>query len=511
VRVARPVVVRAVSTSAALLIAAGLSACGNQPSAEAPKRRNLIKLGAGLSAPSVARLANAFVADGLVGITWNGRSVDRVVSKWEWSDDRLKLTLHLRPNLKWHDKSPVKIEEFKQTLEAALKVTTGSVSYASVTQVALDPNAPDVVQIRLSRPEAFFLADLAGSTLQHPTNAQIGTGPFKYEGASENTIRLSAFDEYYRGRPQLDDVEIKNFGEPRGSWAALMRGDVDGVHEIAPNVANLPDPDGQRSYPFIRPYFIQLAFNTHHPALRNPVVRQALSYGVDRQAIIEIGMNKQGSVAEGPIWPYHWAYSTAQKTYSHNTEAATLRLESAGLKVKPGKAGRMPSRLHLRCLAPSNSALFEKIALVLQKQLYEIGVDLEIVPLPGEDVGKRLDSGDFETVLIQRTTGRSLSWTYSTYHSSMSGYGYSAADNVLDRLRQTTNEGEIRAAVGDLQQIFHDNPPAIFIAWPKTARVVSSRIKVPDPDETGREAVSKEAGRDVLSSLWLWQPVNATK
>lgn len=466
----------------------------------------MLKLGVGYpSGPAVDRFVNAFVADSLVGTTWNGRPVDRVVSAWEWVDPTT-LKLRVRPGLKWHDKTPVAIEQFKQVLEGAIKSPSGyQISYASVTAVELDPSARDVVEIKLSRPEAFILADLAADSLQHPGDPILGTGPFRYEGSSGNTIRLSAFDDYYRGRPQLDQVEIKSFGELRGSWAALMRGEVDGVHEIAPNVANLPEPEGQKSYPLIRPYFIQLAFNTRHPALRDPVVRQALSYGVDRQAIIELGMNRQGTVAEGPIWPYHWAYSTAMKTYTHNTEAATLRLESAGLKLRPGKNGRMPSRLHIRCLAPANNALFEKVAMVLQKQFYEIGVDLDIVPLPGDEVGRRLDAGDFETVLIQRNSGRSLSWTYSTFHSGVSKSGYSAADAVLDRLRQTSNEGEIRAAVSDLQQIFHDDPPAIFIAWPKTARVVSSRIRIPDPEETGRD-VDKEAGRDVLSSLWMWRP-----
>ena len=40
----------------------------------------------------------------------------------------------------------------------------------------------------------------------------------------------------------------------------------------------------------------------------------------------------QGVVADGPIWPHHWAYSAAQKTYTHNIEAATLRLDAAGLR-----------------------------------------------------------------------------------------------------------------------------------------------------------------------------------
>ncbi len=283
-----------------------------------------------------------------------------------------------------------------------------------------------------------------------------------------------------------------------------MRDDVDAVHE---NNLDVKQPDSVESYPFVRPYFIQLVFNPRHPALKNPVVRQALSYSVDRQLIVDEGMNKQGMVAEGPIWPYHWAYTTAQKTYTHNTDAAILRLESAGLKVKPGKTGRMPSRLHIRCLTPAGMSQFEKIALLLQKQLYEIGVDLEIVALPAEDVAKRLEASDFETVLILRTSGRSLSWTYSTFHSSVSPGGYSAADKVLDRLRLTTNETDIRGAVSDLQQIFHDDPPAIFISWQKTARVVSKRYSVPEETNSRNPA----GGRDVLSSIWQWRPSEGAK
>jgi ABC-type transport system substrate-binding protein len=167
----------------------------------------------------------------------------------------------------------------------------------------------------------------------------------------------------------------------------------------------------------------------------------------------------------------------------------------------------MPSRLHLRCLTIANDARYERIALVLQKQLYEIGVDLEIETAPGMEVVKRLNSGDFDTVLIQRTTGRSLAWTYLTFHSSHNKAGYKATDTLLDKLRQTTDEGVIRTAVSDLQQVFHDDPPAIFMAWPKVARVVSSRFQVP-PDESDRQ---DDPGRDVLGSLWLWRPAEPAR
>ncbi len=136
----------------------------------------------------------------------------------------------------------------------------------------------------------------------------------------------------------------------------------------------------------------------------------------------------------------------------------------------------MPSRLRFRCLTLAKDARYEKIALILQKQLYEIGVDIEIEALPGKELIGRLSSGQFEMLLMERTSGRSLAWTYLTFHSSQNPSGYTAADKVLEQLRRTTADAGVRTAVSDLQQIFHDDPPAIFILWPKVARVVSSKF-----------------------------------
>ena len=125
---------------------------------------------------------------------------------------------------------------------------------------------------------------------------------------------------------------------------------------------------------------------------------------------------------------------------------------------------------------------------MLQKQLYEIGVDMEIEALPGRSWCKRLHGGRLRhhPASSARADVRSR-WTYLTFHSTQSSsWATAAADTVLDRLRGTTTDATIRTAVSDLQQIFHDDPPAIFIAWPKVARVVSTKFVVPDEAGTRR-------------------------
>ncbi len=245
-----------------------------------------------------------------------------------------------------------------------------SAQFVSFKNVDRDRDRPEdtrePVTSDLSRPDAFLLTDLANVPLPHPKNDAIGLGPFRTLTTSP-VMRLEAFADYYRGRPNIDFVEVQEFDDPRTSWAALMREQLDAVHEIAPSAhgfrAGRRADSNVRTFPFTRPYFISLFFNVKHPVLKSPTVRQALSYAIDRKAIIDLAMNGQGEVAEGPIWPSHWAYSTAQKTYSRKHRGCHAPSRRRRPPTEAGRDGSDAKPLRFRCLTLAKDARYEKIAL----------------------------------------------------------------------------------------------------------------------------------------------------
>ena len=84
------------------------------------------------------------------------------------------------------------------------------------------------------------------------------------------------------------------------------------------------------------------------------------------------------------------------------------------------------------------------------------------------------------------TSGKSFDWTYRFWHSPTAvppyqDSGYAGADEVLDRLRQALLDSDVRAAVADLRQRFHEDVPAAFLAWPETTRAVDARFDIGDP------------------------------
>src|SRR5688572_4706923 len=263
----------------------------------------------GVPTIGIKGLANNLVFEPLVGIGWDGRPAAKLASSWTWSEDRRILRLKLDPKTKFHDgtflTAPIAAEILKKNLTAQ----PNAITYASVTSVKSE--GEDTVVISLSRPEAFFLADLANVTLSTLSNEDVGTGPFKYLGAREESrIQLGAFGDYHRGRPHVANVELNRYEDQRGAWAALMRSEIDAVHEVSPSAMDFVENQSTVStFPHTRPYFIQLLFNLRHPALKKATVRQALSHAIDRQSIVKSALHGRGLVADGPIWPQHWAYA----------------------------------------------------------------------------------------------------------------------------------------------------------------------------------------------------------
>lgn len=450
----------------------------------------------------LAAIASNLTFEPLVSIGWDGRPTAKLATKWEWSADGKQVRFELDPAVRFHDGSRLTAALARDALALRLKdkrLHQVAISYSSVE--SLETDGEHGLIIRLTRPEAFFLADLTNSTLFLPEAPDAGTGPYRRStDAGANTtdlIRLPAFDQYHRGRPATGAIELHRYDEHRAAWAALMRGDIDAVHETGPGAMDFMEQQKTvRSFPLTRPYYMNLMFNMRHQDLRKIAVRQALSHAVDRDAIIRVALDGRGAVADGPIWPQHWAYDPSPQTYGYNTAAARLLLDGAGYRERrSAPSDRAPSRFRFVCLTVENDVRFEKIALLLQKQFYDIGVDMEVQALSLNALGERVVKGDFDAVLAERSSGRSLTWTYTMFHSSTTYGGYSAADAVLDRLRRARSDEETRTAVCDLLRLLYDDPPAIFLAWPVVARAVSDTFIVPG-----------DSGPDVMGSVWQWKP-----
>jgi peptide/nickel transport system substrate-binding protein len=460
----------------------------------------------GASAPRAGDRDSGFttIARGLslespLATAWDGRPVPRAFISWTWLPDGAGLRVRLRPNVRYHDgtilTAPIAADFLRKNL-------VGNALSSSITSI--EPDGDIEILFRTARPEGFLLAELATVEFSLPGKPRVGTGPFRYV-ADGPPIVLEAFDSYHAGRPAIDRVEIIPYQTQRAAWAAMMRGEINMLHQVSRDAVDFVEAESTiQTHTFLRAYSVGLVFNLRHPVLKSSEVRRALNAAVDRQRIVEIAMRRRAVVLESPVWPSHWAYSSSQPTFGFDPDLARLKLDAAGVTERTNpEPGRMPSRFQFTCLVVAEDQALERIAILLQKQLADVGVDMELLPVRFQELGRRLRDGQFDVALTNLVGSRSLHWLYLLWHSPQTGVpaylnsGYSFADAALDRLRASISDDEVRGAVADLQRAFFDDPPGVFLAWTETTRALSRGFSVPN-----------EGARDILGTIGHWRPAS---
>lgn len=494
---------------AALLLPllAALGACRSSTSAPSPP---VLRIGFGIGAtakPSgVAALAEILYSEPLVTREVDGRPSPHLAERWVWENSDRRVRVRLRKGVKLHSGAELTPDLVARSLQAQVaeaREASGQ-SFDTVQHIAVDGG--DLV-VDLSRPDALLLSELLGLRISDPDAPDNGTGPFRIVSRTPE-LQTARFDEYHGGVPAIAGVRIVTYDSQRSAWAALLRGEVDAVQEInRGSVEFLEGSSTARTFTFLQPFYIPLVFNLRHHALMHVEVRRAITEALDRYAIVARSMHGHGRVADGPIWPLHWAYSGSHPRYAYDPARAAGRLERAGFPVRRSTSPAQPdSRLTFRCLFWSEDPQYERIALMVQRQLFEIGIHVELEPATLLDLRTRVSSGDFDAFLMRTNASRSLDLTYRFWRSTPPGdaamqrSGYSGADDLLDLFQRSTSDQDVRRAVEALSRRFYEDAPAAFIAWTEITRAVNSSFEVPD---VGAE--------DPFAKISHWRPVRETR
>lgn len=470
-------------TSCSTPRAPGADAASLRVGIATPVLRGTAQAGLGLTYTKTALTREALLIIGP-----DGRPAPRILESWEPSADRLVWTFKVRQGVRFHDGTPATAEALAAQMEAELRPS----SMGAVGEVRAESS--DRVRLTLNEPYAFLFEDISFITARRVVDkVAFYTGPYEVEAESPERLTLKAVANHYRGTPAIERVEVATYPDQRNAWSALMRDEIDMLYEVSRGSLDFARSESSIDVAtFPRPYVNVFGFNHAHPRLRDPRVRQALNLAVNREALIDSGLAGEGEPATGHVWPRHWAYDATESNVIRHDPAEAVRLfEAAGLSVGR-EAGRMPARLRLECVVYEP---LHKLALVLQRQLAAVDVDLELVPVSTEELITRLRAGDFESFVFEMASARTFWFVNYFWHSgTFMKHGYTGADDVLDRVRHAGTDEELKAAASALQRRFHEDPPAVFLAWDRTSRAVSRRFDVP------------ETGDDIYHTIARWKP-----
>jgi peptide/nickel transport system substrate-binding protein len=282
----------------------------------------------------------------------------------------------------------------------------------------------------------------------------------------------------------LTGLSFRFYPDHQSLLPAFDRGQVDGISYLTPDdlVEAAKRQDLQLfSAPLSGYTLIYLNLqNPNTPFFQETVVRQALLYGLDRQALVDKVLRGQGIVAHTPVLPGTWAYDSETPQYSYDPERARRLLDDAGWRDSDGDGVRdREGRKLAFVLVGNDRAMIEAIATTWAA----IGVQAAAQPvtqagLAGDFLGPR----SYDAALVHWELSGDPD-PYPLWHSTQikdgqnyAGWSLRAADEAIERARALTDRAARRNYYVQFQRIFAAETPALLLYYPVYTYGVRTKV-----------------------------------
>ena len=321
--------------------------------------------------------------ESLYTVSADGKSVKPwLATGYDLSDDKLTYTFHLREGVKFHNGQPMTSADVKFSIDKARDPKTGW-GFIDVAIKSVEAPDPNTVVIKTKYPWAPLVADIAlfnnailpkdyaGMSQKDFYANPIGTGPFKWDHWTHGKeIKLVKNPDYWqKGKPYLDSVTWTTV--PTDATRELqLKGGQAQIDEFPPfsTIDTLKQTPGitMNLFPSTRTDYLPMNFKAK--PFDDVHVRRAISYAIDRQAMID-------SVLFGYATPANSFMPPQVPYYDKNSPGLQFDLDKAKEEMAQSS---VPNGFSFELSVGSGDDTQTQIAQILQESLKQIGIDMKI-------------------------------------------------------------------------------------------------------------------------------------
>ena len=425
------------------------------------------------AAAAIDEVVYANVFEGLTRFGAEGQIRPALAERWEVDDDGLVWTFHLRDGVTFHDGTTMDAQDVVFSLDRAGaedSVNAQKQLFAGIEGVeAVDPTT---VRITLSAPNGNLPFNLAwgDAVIVAPesaaTNATapVGTGPFELgRWVQGDRVELVANPDYWGEKPALETATFRFVSDPNAAFAAMMAGDLDAF-------PNFPAPETLSAFE-ADPRFTVIVGTTEgetilamNNAHLDAALREAVTYAIDRQAIIDGAMFGFGTPIGTHFAPHNPGYVDLTAESAYDPDAARAALTASGYD---GRA--------LRLILPPPSYA-RRGGEIVASQLRDVGIETETQNVEWAQWLEQVFAGhDYDLTIVSHTEPADIEiYARPDYYFEYDG---TELRGIMDTLAGTVDPAERTDLLRRAQEIVaRDRVNAYLFQLAKTG-VADARIE----------------------------------
>jgi peptide/nickel transport system substrate-binding protein len=416
----------------------------------------------------IARVTYNNVYEGLTTIAEDGTIQPRLAESWTTSEDGLTWTFTIREGVKFHDSTDLTIDDIVAAFARVKDPESGFTHPEYFTNLeTVAAGEGNTVVFTLTAPSSSLLYNLArpdsiiypAAKADSQASEPIGTGPFMFaEYVVGSEVRLEKFADYYvEGVPLLDAAVFKIIADANATFAALQTGDIDMIGvSVTPEVALQveSDPNLKLVNEGSSTAEITMALNNSKAPLDNKLVREAITYAIDKNAIVQGAFNGLGTVISTHATPAE-PYFVDPNPYPYDPEKAKALLVEAGY----------PDGFEINFELAAEYPLERRAGEVIAQQLSEVGIKANVSIIDFTTwVNKIFLGGDYDVTIIGHVEPRDI----SIYGNPDYYYKYNnpKIKKLLDQIEATPDEAGQIELYKQIATIIADDAVNVWVYAP---------------------------------------------
>jgi peptide/nickel transport system substrate-binding protein len=440
-------------------------------------------------------------------------------------------TLTLRPDIEFHDGTPLNAEALKRNMDDYLKAP-GANTVGALRDVTMEVVDDLTVKYVLANPNAVFPDSLAGVTgwpfspdaadeLGDDFGSQpVGTGPFKFVSwQRDGTFVVERNEDYWQeGLPYLDGITFRPIPDEETRATSLSSGDIDATQSVRLSsfLARVKDVPGVSVFLGLGNGAGNIMFNTTAPPVDDVRVRQALAHALDQEALVEL-VAGEAAVATELRSQFFWSQSpyyseaVAEAWPAFDPDEARELLDEYvnDPQRSDGRAAGEPISVNYEC---TNVPSLIEQATAIQGMWEEVGAEVEVTPMEQSAHINGALTGDYQVKCFRAGVDQDPLTTFQTalddperVITNFTDYTSPKVEEAIAALR-TTPDVEARAAAVEALglQLVEDMPiywtgsDLTFIATAENLNGVAA-WQLPD----GSQGDGAAPGITFWSQVWL--------
>ncbi|RCK70724.1 ABC transporter substrate-binding protein [Desertihabitans brevis] len=351
-----------------------------------------------------------------------------LAESWESSEDARTWTFTVPEGRLWSDGQPLTSDDVAWTFQQVIDNDALQQANGGLVENVESVTAPDpqTVQIQLTAPQAsnpgaelpivprHVWEGVDAATYANDTDT-VGSGPFVIESATTGqSVEMAANPHFWRGAPKVSGITWVVYRNSDAAVQGLRAGEIDVLNGLTP--AQFQSLEGQpgittnsgagRRYQSIaiNPGAIDAEGNPMgdgNPALRDPVLREAIFTAIDRQALLDTvrqGLGVPGQTEVPSVYADYFGFAPGYQAWPFDPAAANQMLDEAGYERGPDgiRLDQDGEPLRLRLMGRNTDASHQQMADFIGPWLADIGIATDVMMVQPNQVNDDSTLGNYD-------------------------------------------------------------------------------------------------------------------